>query len=285
MSVQAFAFFTFGILAELLLLAINWLANFSRSNIRRRVYILIAGLAAAAAFLAFLVEQLGTANVRVYLDTPLVSFIFILLGVFVFFAALAANLFVPVINEQTILVVQLLVLYYIFNGGSSVPFMPLALLAGVPAVVSLGLIFWRQRLPAVLKAPLYLWYLLTLMIIPFQSNQVAYFRRSDLTLLEGAAFGALLVFLIIHGLFAVRFFLITSSLILPRNRPQVAAIMPALFSDEQVPIGRLVVAVALMAALILLNRALQLLPEDILLSLGMLFAVQFLSQRKMTKTV
>ncbi len=288
MTLQVFIFFAFGILAELILLGEAALQQQPVVNTNSMLLgrllmptrVIIAGLALFSALCLLIVHLLGVAGMSVYINTPLIGISFVFLGVFVFFAALAANFFLPVINEQTILVVQALVLYYVFSGGKPVAWMPLAVLASVPALVSLGLILWRQPVPASFKALLYLWYLVTLMVIPFQSNQVEYFRRAQLTALEGAFFGSLLVFLIIHGLFTVRFFLITSSLILPRNQAYVARVMPFLFSDEQVPLGRLAFTAGLLAALILLNRVMGLVPEAVILSFGVMFAVQFLSQRK-----
>lgn len=293
MTLQVFILFAFGMLAELILLGQYRLdrpplmsgTSPLLARLQQPSRMLIVALALFAGLCLLIARLTGSAEMRVYIDTPIINILFIFLGVFVFFAAMAANIFLPLVNEQTILVVQGLVLYYAFSGGSAVAFMPLAVLASVPALVSLGLILWRRPVPASFKALLYLWYLLTLMVIPFQSNQVAYFRRNDLTLLEGAFFGSLLVFLIIHGLFTVRFFLITSSLVLPRNRALVERVMPLLFSDEQVPLGRLAFTTGLLAALILINRALGLLPEGAILSLGVMFAVQFLSQRKTPEKV
>jgi len=291
MTLQNFIFYAAGILVELLLLGQNFFSGKSSVNPRfpqqlrmvNPAHILIAAVAAIGGICLLVVHLMGIGETKVYIDTPFVSLLFIVLGVFVFFAAIAGNLFLPVINEQAILVVQGLVLYYVFSGGREVAWMPLVVLVSVPALICLGLILWRWRLPAELKAILYLWYLLSLMVIPFQSNQVAYFRRVDITLAESAAFGALLVFLIIHGLFAVRFFLITSSMLLPRNRIHIRRVMPFIFSDEQVPIVRLVFTILLLTGAIFLNRRLNLLPEDAILSLGTMFAVQFLSQHKLSQ--
>lgn len=293
MRAEAFIFFALGMLVELILLGEHSLGRSSilatrHAWINRNVTAaraFIFGLVVLALILLLVVRVLGLEAELVYIDTPIINIFMLLLGLFVLSAAMAVKFFLPVVNEQTILVVQGLVLYSAFAGGKPVAWMPLAVLVSVPAVVSLGLILWRKPLHPSLKALLYLWYLVTLMVIPFQSNQVAYFRQGNLSLLDAATLGSLLVFLIIHGIFTVRFFLIVSSLLLPRNHVYVQRIMPLLFNDEQVPLGRLAITVLVLAAAILVNRVLGLVAEPVLLAVGMMFAVQFLSWRNNSQTV
>jgi hypothetical protein len=196
---------------------------------------------------------LGIDQVKVYINTPGINFIFYALGFFVVVAAFFGTIFLPPVNEQSILAVQALILLNALAGGV-VDWIPMAALTAVPALVCLALLIWPRSFAPEVKAVLYLWYLLSLLAMPFQSGQAAYFRAPLLTWFEAWVFGGLFIFMILHGLFAVRFFLLTSSLILPRNRPAIAPLMARLFSDEQASLPRFALVMALSAGLVLANQ-------------------------------
>lgn len=288
MTLSGFVLFMLGLLAELVLLFEGSSPGLAAADRGARSLIdrtlgpsrqVIAILAVIAGLLIGLFELLRVGGVLVYIDSPVVGFIFVVLGVAVFFAAMMADLFLPVVNEQSILIVQALVLVSALWGGGRLDWLPLAILAGIPALVSLGLVLWRWSFPPWAKALLYLWYLLSLMIPPFQSGQAGFFRAARLTWSESLSFGMLFIFLIIHGLFAARFFLMVSSLLYPRNYKWIRQIMPRLFSDEQVSMPRFGLAALLVAGLLLLNQWLGLLERSTAVSLAMLLAVQVLSRR------
>jgi len=105
-----------------------------------------------------------------------------------------------------------------------------------------------------LKALVYFCYLLSLLALGFQREQMAFFSSKEFTLIEGLVFGMLLVFLVLHGLFAIRFFLMISSLILPRNRAYLPQVMPVIFYDEQAPTAVfMVITGSLLGALVVLR--------------------------------
>jgi hypothetical protein len=245
--------------------------------------LLALGLAVLAAGLLVLFNLLGIAEQEVYIDTPLVSSLFVGLVVFILFAALAAAYFLPLINEQTLLLVQGLLLAGALFGHRPVGWLPLPLLVGLPLAVSLGLIVWQRALPAWLKAGLYFWYLLCVLLTTFQSGQTAYFEADQLTWFDGFAAGAVLVFMLLHGLTAVRFFLIMSSLLRPRNRVLAARAMPRLFSDEQVPLLRFGLVAALTAGLLVANRAYHWVDTAAALSICTLLGVQLMNPPRATE--
>lgn len=298
MTLFSFVFFLFGILSEIIFLLEAASPHIFRMEVagkaeqekaglgkqttgiahfNRPAMLLIAGLAVLAALVAGLLELFGAGGVLVYIDSPVISFIFVLLGLFVLAAALLAKSFLPPVNEQSILVALCLVLVSALWGERSLIWLPGWLLTVVPAVVALALLIWRRGFSPLLKAVLYLWYLLSLMVIPFQSGEVAFFHQLEFNILESYSYGILLVFLLVHCLFAVRFFLIASSILVPRNRRWVSQIMPQLFTDEQVPLTRFLPVVALIAILLLVNQYLGLLTKPAVISLCMVLGVQLLS--------
>ncbi len=288
MTASGFVLFTLGLLAELVFLyegssagrkvaegGVQSFVDRTMSAPRQLIGIMVV----IAGLVIGLLELLKVGSTLVYIDTPLVGIIFVVLGVFVFFAALASPLFLPMVNEQSILLVQLLVLVNTLWGGARVDWLPLSILVAVPALISVVLVIWRRSFPAWAKALLYLWYLLSLMIGPFQSGEAGFFRKVDFTLTEAGSFGVVFIFLIIHGLFAVRFFLMVSSMLLPRNRVFIRQLMPCLFSDEQVPMLRFGLVALLVAGLLAANQWLGLVDRSMAMSLGMLVGVQLMSRR------
>lgn len=241
-----------------------------------RALVMLMGPVAAA--LVGLFALLGIDQVKVYIDTPGINFIFYGLGFFVLAAAFVGVTFLPPVNEQSILAVQALILLNALAGGV-VDWIPMAALTAVPALVCLGLLVWPRSFAPEVKAVLYLWYLLSLLAMPFQSGQAAYFRAPLLTWFEAWVFGGLFIFMILHGLFAVRFFLLASSLILPRNRPAIAPLMARLFSDEQASLPRFALVMALSAGLVLFNKAAGLVAQPVMLGLCVMIVTQVLGRR------
>lgn len=289
MPLPDFVFFFYGILAEIALLFEGAHPEARHSGPLlpsiplvgrvfspiRQVVLALGGL---AGLLAALFTLSGVGEKTVYIDTPVINLFFIALGLFVVAAAFMVILFLPPVNEQSILAVQVLILLNALAGGR-VDWIPLAALTAVPALVSLALLFWRRTFHPIAKALLYLWYLLSLLAMPFQSGQMAYFRAQELAWFESWAFGGLFIFMILHGLFAVRFFLIVSSLILPRNRPAVAPLMVKLFSDEHASPLRFTLVMVVTAGLVLLNQAAGLVAQPVMLGLCVMIVSQVLVRR------
>lgn len=74
----------------------------------------------------------------------------------------------------------------------------------------------------------------------------------------------------------MRFFLMVSSLILPRNRVLIPPVMERLFSDEQVALRPFLLFTALMTGLVLANGWLRWVPADTLASVLVVISVQWL---------
>jgi hypothetical protein len=306
MALTAFVFFLLGIFAELVFLyesahgrrIITTRPDESRDSLRaaieggHRPFVhsllaagdlrpardLLAGAALLAALLAGVFEWAGIGAEKVSIDTPGVSLIFILLGLGLLAAALAANLFLPRVNEAVILVVQGTVLLGFLWTGEPVEWLPLVALGAAPALVTLALLACRLPLPPQAKALIYLWYLVTLLMGPFQSGQAALFQESEPSWTEAISLGMVFIFLLVHGLFAVRFFLIVSSMILPRNHCLVARLMLHLFADEQVSLPRFSLAAIVVAGLLFANRYLGIMPQPFAVSFGTLLGVHLMTR-------
>jgi hypothetical protein len=288
MTLANFTLFYCGILCELLLLiesanpAIasklfdmrgNSLVGYFMPPTRALASILLA----LALGIAGLFRLLGYAQIKVYIDTPIVNILMIVLGLFILFTAIMTGLFLPLVNEQTILVVQCLILYQALTGDMPFNWISLVGWTLLPTLIVLGLVLWPRPLPFALKALLYLWYLLSLLVMPFQSGQVAYFRQLTFTWVEAWSYGALFIFMIIHGLFAVRFFLMTSSLLVPRNWPLMERFIPHVFSDEQVPRLRFLLVMGISAGLLAGNHYLGWVAQPVALGLLVMFSSQILA--------
>lgn len=282
MSLHSFIFFAAGILSELLLLKDS--ANPAKARWRTPLFaysfspaqILTAVLLGVAGVLAGISKLAGVGEMLIYIDTPVVNLFFVVLGVAVFFAAVASNIFLPPANEQSILLVQCLLLAGNLWGKNNLDWLPAWLTIAFPTALCVLLVVWRQAFPGWLKVILYAWYLFTLLITPFQTGETAYFQMRDFTLIQGYSFGLLFIFLIVHGLSAVRFLLLVPSSIFPRNRPLIEAAMDRVFSDEQVPLRRFLITAGLVAVVLLVNEVFHVLDRPIALSLGMLIVVQVL---------
>ncbi len=282
MSLNAFFFFAAGILSELLLLMdsarpakVQWRTHlFAHSW--SPAQILTAVMLGVAGTLAGICKLTGVGEMLVYINTPVINMFFVALGVAVFFAAIASNLFLPPANEQSILLVQCLLLAGNLWGRNNLAWLPAWLPVVIPAALCVLLAAWRRAFPGWLKVMIYTWYLFTLLITPFQSGETIYFHMREFTFIEAYSFGFLFIFLIVHGLFAARFLLIVPSSIVPRNRPLIGAAMARVFSDEQVPLRRFLVAGGLATAVLLGNEVIHVIDRPVALSLGMLIAVQVL---------
>ncbi|HPH95488.1 MAG TPA: hypothetical protein PKW33_06070 [Anaerolineaceae bacterium] len=285
MTLSIFVFFLLGILIEALLLfdcahPINGYIQSLHPLLQRifsPVNLAASTLALLAAGLAFLIRLAGLDGPSMDIGTSLVGSVLVVLGVFVFFAAMAADLFIPVINEQSILIVQCAILASFLLEGNQVPWLPLLPLVLIPGIISLFLLFSQKKLPPILKALFYLWYLFTLMILPFQTGQVEAFLHATYTPIQAAVSGGLLLFMVIHGLFTARFFLMVCSLIRPRNRKFINRLMPRLFTDDQVPPKSFLLTFAACVVAILLNQVLHIIPPSLALTLCVMSAVQILS--------
>lgn len=282
MNLNGFFFFAAGVLSELLLLRNN--AHPAKDRWRTPLFayslnsaqILTVVLLGVAGALAGIGKLAGVGDMLVYIDTPVINLFFVVLGVAVFYAAVASNIFLPPVNQQSILLVQCLLLAGNLWGKNNLDWLPAWLTIVIPAALCVFLVAWRRAFPGWLKVILYAWYLFTLLITPFQSGETAYFQMLDFTLIQAYSFGFLFIFMIVHGLFAVRFLLLVPSSIFPRNRPLIEAAMVRVFSDEQVPLRRFLVTAGLVAAVLLINEVMHVLDRPVALSLGMLIAVQVL---------
>jgi hypothetical protein len=236
-------------------------------------------LVAAAALLLGILSLAGVAGVMVSLSDAPIGWIFVVLGVFVLGFGVVADGLLPRVSEKSILVTQLLVIFnelLAIRSGDSVTLFPLVwfLVLGLPAGVMLYLAFNPRPVAPLLKTLLYLWYLASLLVLSFQNGAAAFFESSILYPQTAFAFGATFIFLLLHGLFAIRFFLIASSTLLPRNRPPVRRVMQRLFADDQISPRRFTLFALGIAAVLALNAWLLLFPRAVLLNLVVIASVQ-----------
>ena len=278
MSAQAMVFFLTGMFLEVIWLWMDaHLTPRPQKNpllglLVQPRWLAAIGLIGLAGAITAILDALGVSQ-RVYIDTIWVMLPTVALGVYIAFAGMVTGELLPRVNEQSVLAVQLiLIVHQAFEGNL---FEPLTLvLVVLPAAVVFYLTIRQSSTPPTVKALVYFWYLLSLLVLGFQSEQMAFFSAKEFTLFEGLVFGMLLVFLIVHGLFAIRFFLMISSLILPRNRAYLPQVMPVIYYDEQAPTAVFMVMTGLLLGTLAALRLFEIENSLLWLDIAVILSVQ-----------
>ena len=194
---------------------------------------------------------------------------------FVVFSAVIGDRILPRVNEQQMLVVHIIVGLNVWLQGE--PALPtwalIAALIPTTALVFQGL--YPRVMPLTTRALFYFWYLVTLLTLSFQNGAQAYFEMITTDPLDIFAFGSILIFLGVHILVAIRFTLILSSLIVPRNRPLLHLIMPRLMTDEQMSPSVLAVLLFFVAVVIAANSWVGFAPNQTMVNVLVLVVLQF----------
>jgi hypothetical protein len=254
MTLPAFIFFMTGLIMEALWLLAN-AGGRSESDWVRKTLGLEAAVLVVGALLAGLVALFGGAQVTVSLDDAWVGWIFVILGLFLLAAGILAPTLLPRVSEQSILIVQFIILVNLFQPGVVIPIFGMLIFSILPILLILWLVLRKTSPSPILKLFIYFWYLIILVAQTFLSGQMALFNQPALNLFEGFTFGAVFFFIILHGLFLVRFFLIITSLILPRNRKNAIDAIRTIFFDDQISIPSFLLFMLATAAItVLLNR-------------------------------
>jgi len=238
-------------------------------------WIIQAGLVLLAGAAFGGVHLLGIDQVYTSLDDGPVFLLFTLIGLFILIEGLFGSHLMPPINERSVLSTQLLVAAGMLTGAMQLPSTVLWALGIFMLLLSLFLLLQRQSLPPIRKALVYAWYLALLLGLSVMNGDVVLFSARSLNFTSGFAFGVVFIFLLLHALFFIRFFLIVCSLILPRNRKFIGYMMPRLFNDEQVqPLPFMLITLGLTAA-VWINSRLNLLPNALFISLCVLVSIQW----------
>jgi hypothetical protein len=198
---------------------------------------------------------------------------------FLFVFGMVVPKLLPRVNEQTIVVITAIVTVSLVRWGELDWYMWPALLIPFVGIALMALM--TVSIPPALKSLLYFWYLVCLFSMAYQSNYEMFSRPSSelrLTSLDYFIGGAAGIFLLLHSIFLVRFFLMLTANLLPQNRYLIGLAMPQLFGDEQMPRYKFIVILLLVAVVILLNRQLGFMPNLSLASLLILFAVHFMDR-------
>jgi hypothetical protein len=206
-----------------------------------------------------------------------VGVIFVALGLFLLGAGVLGDALLPRVNEGAVLSAQILTAALTLTAPRLPGWPALAVLVGLPLAGSLALALLCRELSPPAQALVYFGYLLALLALTVQTGSLGYFSAPELGIWEAFAFGGLFIFLLLHALFAMRFFLIVSSLLLPRNRPLVGAIMPRLYSNEQVSPALFLALTGGLAGAVLLNARFGWLAPQLLASLAVAVSAQILS--------
>lgn len=196
---------------------------------------------------------------------------------FLFVFGLVHPKLLPRINEQTLLVITLAVTYQLASVQALTGYQLAALL--LPNLAVLVLIFTNRIFSPLLKSFLYAWYLACLLLLTLQNNYAIFFTTAppEENILPYFIAGASGIFLLLHSIFLIRFFLMLSALVLPNNRWLILQAMPQLFDDQQLPPLKFFGILALFTALILLNQATGFTSSISLISLLILLTAHFMS--------
>jgi hypothetical protein len=282
MTLEVFVLFLLGMALEVV-----WMWEAAHAQAQKKVemafvaqmlpdtWIIQAGLIMLAGAAFGGLHLLGIDQVYTSLDDGPVFLLFTLIGLFILIEGIFGSHLMPPINERSVLSTQLLVAAGMLTGAMQLPSTVLWALGIFMLLISLILLLQRQSLPPIRKALVYAWYLALLLGLSVMNGDVALFSARNLNLTSGFAFGLVFIFLLLHALFFIRFFLIVCSLILPRNRKFIGYMMPRLFNDEQVqPLPFMLITLGLTAA-VWINSHLNLLPNALFISLCVLVSIQW----------
>ncbi len=198
---------------------------------------------------------------------------------FLFVYGMVIPKLLPRVNEQTIVLVNLVALYSLWSAAQLDALWLVALL--IPSLGVLLMALSARPLHPYLKSLLYLWYLACLLLMAYQNNYAMFFKPAselEMTPFDYFVGGAAGIFLLLHSLFLVRFFLMLTALILPHNRRLITLTMPQLFDDQQIPRPRFLVFLALFVAIIAANQLTGFAPSASLLNVLILLAVHFMER-------
>ena len=244
----------------------------------RQMMILFGGITLLT---SLFLNQFPFGRIRhMWIDDVLTFLIAIILS-YILFSALAGDKLLPRVNEQQMLVIHLVVgINLLISGAPILPPWAFGLLL-IPTAALIVQGIWPRPLPTVQRAFFYLWYLITLVAFAFQNGGTAYFSLMEISISEMFILGSLLIFLALHMLVAMRFVLIISSLIVPRNRPLLKIIMPHLMHDEQLSLPVLLLILLIAGGILALNASETLNIDQTLINLFVLALLQMPQMEKL----
>jgi hypothetical protein len=217
------------------------------------------------------------------MDDGWVFLIFVLLGLFLLFAGIFATSFLPRVSERSILIVQFMILVDLFLNRTEIQPLIIIVCAILTILGILGLIFTRTSPFPLFKVFLYFWFLVLLVVQVFLSGDLSYFTQINIGLLESFTFGAVFFFIILHCLILVRFFMIITSLILPRNRRLAVQAIQFIFYDDQTSPLSFFLFMLLSAAVVYLINRYQLPMAKLWINLVFLLIIQVIFNPKIIK--
>lgn len=274
-----------GILVEILLL---WETSDRQSKNQPAPGFLSLGLSRLQEIIGLvLLVSWGMIALADYFDPPmssqalsaLQSYIMLFSFTFLFVFGMVSPKLLPRVNEQTIVVVSLVAFYGLFSLTQLEWFWLAALL--LPALGVFVMALTTRVIHPYLKSFLYFWYLICLFIMALQSNLEMFIRPApelQLTLFDYFIGGAAGIFLLLHSIFLVRFFLMLTALILPSNRYLLTLAMPQLFDDQQIPRLKFLGILALFGGILAFNHWSGLVASVSILNILILLAVHFLER-------
>ena len=198
--------------------------------------------------------------------------------VFLFVYGMVIPKLLPRVNEQTIVVITAIVLLSLVGQAELAWYWLAALTVPIFAIFLMALTTFIM--PPLFKSLYYFWYLICLFLMAYQSNFDLLLNAptETQTSMDHFIAGAAGMFLLLHSIFLVRFFLMLTANILPKNRYLIQLAMPQLFSDEQMPPYKFLVILLLVVIVLWANRQFGFVPDLSLSSLLILFAVHFMDR-------
>jgi len=271
MPITTFSAFFLGILLEILLL---WESSrLQRISSGTRVIagtfltpekLMMVGLTLFTAGFVGVSMLFGWNDALVYIDSPLVFVAFVLLGLGILYFGVLDPRLLPRISEEAALSVHIVVALSLWlKRPLEMPWTFYAVGLGLPWLLLLAATLPQKPPAALVKAFIYLWYLINLLALTLQTDfSTLNAPPSEApSLFEAFVLGAGGVFLLLHSFFLIRFALMASSLIGARSRRYMALAIPRLYSDEQLPLLRLLLLQGLAVAILILNARYGLVPD------------------------
>jgi hypothetical protein len=232
--------------------------------------------AAIGAILIGLAELAGENVVTEYLYQALSL---VLMGAAMFFVLIAGAVggrLLPRVNEYNIISVLMIAAMSAYsNGYLSIPIWVWSA-AGALLVLLIAMIFQRNAPTIAGQVVLYVLYLGALVFLTFQSALIAVLLGPDFNIQEGFLAGGTYAFLALHTLFAIRFFVLATSFVIPGNRAYAPLVMKQLYREDQVrPLVSLLL-LGVVSGLFIVNNRSGYVPDALFAALLSIFSTQVL---------
>ncbi|MBN1303065.1 MAG: hypothetical protein JXA13_01420 [Anaerolineales bacterium] len=193
---------------------------------------------------------------------------------FILAAGAVGGRLLPRLNEFNIAAVLVVVAADWLLSGDLIQPATIALVIVSTLLLSGALVLPRTPPSPTQKVLYYLVYLAATVFLAVRSGFLQGTGKTDFSLPEAFVFGATFTFFLLYCLFGIRFFLIASSMALPRNRVYAQPIMKKLYRDDQISALPFLLIMTALVAIMIANHSLGWTPSENLSNIAVILCTQ-----------